>query len=384
MNSYFLTAFDPDYNIKSSRDPLGFQTIWQKTGRFIIPHISTVSSHLHDFQTLAFGLQCKTVLNMNEKDFPDFWLRLEQLMAYTRKKMGDKSILGIDRINKRWNDNSKALRISSKETIILRNQRATGVWGRYISPFNKMMIQKEVDFQTIFQEKVELLQKNLTLMKVIKKDDFKISSDSLDDFKNVFDLSKEEHDLWWKYLLKDTVKGDLLEQIQCLESSESLHGPFQTLLNRLQQAAGEDLILKLNEIKHTEFVLCPLNRIFRYLQTRSFWEKKDIERDVFIQESSAIAHIDVDFLRTAEKNKLYNMLALEDNWEKVKQIVERNKVVSEGRGGKAWLEIDDNSLEVLLQDGGHSTPYQPEEANDNYYFLSTYIGLYRELIKFKE
>ena len=40
----FLTEQDPNYRIKGSRDPLGFQTVWARTARPLIKHVSSVSS----------------------------------------------------------------------------------------------------------------------------------------------------------------------------------------------------------------------------------------------------------------------------------------------------------------------------------------------------
>ena len=35
---FFLTQQDPNFRIKGSRDPLGFQTIWQSLGRNVIKY----------------------------------------------------------------------------------------------------------------------------------------------------------------------------------------------------------------------------------------------------------------------------------------------------------------------------------------------------------
>src|SRR6187402_469686 len=38
----------------------------------------------------------------------------------------------------------------------------------------------------------------------------------------------------------------------------------------------------LDEIEFTEKILCPLNRIFRYLQTKPIWEKAQLVNDKYI------------------------------------------------------------------------------------------------------
>jgi len=52
---YFITEKDQNYTIKGSKDPLGFQVIWQSAGRKLIPNLSTVSNNLIDFQILCLA-----------------------------------------------------------------------------------------------------------------------------------------------------------------------------------------------------------------------------------------------------------------------------------------------------------------------------------------
>ena len=84
---YFITEQDPNYSIKGSRDPLGFQVVWQAAGRKLIPHLSTVSNNIKDFQILSLSYALKKRLSIEDKQFESFFLRFEQMMAYTRFKM---------------------------------------------------------------------------------------------------------------------------------------------------------------------------------------------------------------------------------------------------------------------------------------------------------
>lgn len=43
---YFISEVDPNYRIKGSIDPLGFQSIWSAVGHKAIKHLSTVSVNL--------------------------------------------------------------------------------------------------------------------------------------------------------------------------------------------------------------------------------------------------------------------------------------------------------------------------------------------------
>ena len=70
---YFLTEKDPNYSVKGSRDPLGFQVIWQAAGRRLIPYLSTVSITVMDFQILSIAFALKKELNIPEEEFEPFF-----------------------------------------------------------------------------------------------------------------------------------------------------------------------------------------------------------------------------------------------------------------------------------------------------------------------
>lgn len=380
MNPYFLTDFDPDYHIKGSRDPLGFQTIWQKTGRLVIPHLSTISVHLKDFQILAFALLYEKKFKIEDEGF---WLRFEQLMAYVRKNMGDDIILGKTRVNKNWD--TKKLEISGKidNDIILVNQRATGIRGRYISPFNKTKIQDNDAFKIIFEQKLHDLKDNGLLKKfATTKNEFSVPKTILKDFEIILHLSVEEKHLWWKFLLE--TNEDLLKQIQQMDEKgylKSNSNNFYEWIDVLKQDAASQLKRHLDEIKQTERVLCPINRIFRYLQTKHFWHKHEIENDPFIKKCNNVHTIDKAYftVEKTEKDTLYGLLEMTNQWELVKKIVERNEMVMASRGSKAWIILTEDAIEVLHREGESSNYYDPEKHSDNSYFLNTYIGFYQVL-----
>jgi hypothetical protein len=168
-SQFYFTKEDPDYSIKGSRDPLGFQVLWQHQGRKLIPYLSTVSINLHDFQILCLAYH----LYKREPDnaFARFFLRFEQLMAYVRF---DPSALnngfnGIDKIRKKINESSKVSISNSVEDEILSNQRAYGIWGKYNRPFHDIKFTKQDSFHSVFTEKMESLPEKDAALKIINK-----------------------------------------------------------------------------------------------------------------------------------------------------------------------------------------------------------------------
>jgi hypothetical protein len=130
----------PNYSIKGSRDPLGFQVVWQAAGRKLIPYLSTVSGSIKDFQILCLAYALKKELKIEDKQFEPFFLRFEQMMAYTRYKSYPKEgFNGVDKVRKLMSGNPASVRISSAiADQLLSNQKAYGIWGKYNSPFSEM------------------------------------------------------------------------------------------------------------------------------------------------------------------------------------------------------------------------------------------------------
>jgi hypothetical protein len=88
--------------VKGSRDPLGFQVLWQAAGREMIPHLSTVSNSIRDFQVISMADHCRRNFQIAEQDYLSFFLCFEQLMGYTRffQSDGNDSFNGIDKVRK--------------------------------------------------------------------------------------------------------------------------------------------------------------------------------------------------------------------------------------------------------------------------------------------
>ena len=161
---YFITEKDPDHNIKGSRDPLGFQVIWQAAGRKLIPNLSTVSNNLIDFQILGLAHTIKKEFKIADPNFESFFIRFEQIMAYTRHyKDKSEGFNGVDKVRKTIASNEE-LKISVNNQI-LSNQKAYGIWGKYNRPFSEMKFDLSNDFHKLFSDK---LKSNLSLRKQVQ------------------------------------------------------------------------------------------------------------------------------------------------------------------------------------------------------------------------
>ncbi len=119
-----LSLPDPDYRIKGSRDPLGFQTIWQSLGRTVIKYLSTVSSNLKDFQVLSYAWYFYG--DRDPKYFLNFFFKFEQACGFARGEyLKNDSFNGIDFVRKNLNKETFSFSTKNEHTL-LSNQKSYG------------------------------------------------------------------------------------------------------------------------------------------------------------------------------------------------------------------------------------------------------------------
>jgi hypothetical protein len=379
---YFITAQDPNYSIKGSRDPLGFQVVWQAAGRKLIPYLSTVSGSIKDFQILSLAYALKKELKIDEKQFEPFFLRFEQMMAYTRYRTYPKEgFNGVDKVRKIISSNPSSVRISSAGADqLLSNQKAYGIWGKYNSPFSEMRLTEMSDFSNVYVPKVlnnEAFLRQATLLS--KKRDAHaayIEPEKMDEWSEVLQKpSGMEKKLFIEKLLDDTCGKELLHQIDNNPDFRDLS--FYELIRALTDTSSNSNFKSiLAYITNTEKVICPLNRIFRYLQTKSYWKNAEIENDPYIKRWRSTFE-SKGFDETT--GGLATLLTL-SNHELVAGLVKRNEEVSARRNSAAWMQLTEKGLEVNHFEGAFFVAdYNPEANNDFNYFFSTFISLHKQL-----
>lgn len=379
---YFITEQDPNYTIKGSRDPLGFQVVWQAAGRKLIPFLSTVSGSIKDFQILCLAYALKKELKIEDKQFEPFFLRFEQMMAYTRYKSYPKEgFNGVDKVRKTMSTNPASLRISSAiADQLLSNQKAYGIWGKYNSPFSEMRITEMPDYSKIYIPKAlsnEVFNRQAVLLS--KKRDAQtayIEFDKLDEWADLLQKpSGLEKKLFIDKLLDDTCGKELLQQINNNPDFRDLS--FYELIQALTDASSNSNFKAiLGYIANTEKVICPLNRIFRYLQTKSYWKNEEIETDPYIKNWRSTFE-SKGFDETTRS--LATLLTL-SNHELVLGLVKRNEEVAARRNSAAWMQFTEKGLEVNHFEGAFfREEYDPETQNDFNYFFSTFISLHKQL-----
>jgi len=389
FSQFYFTKEDPDYSIKGSRDPLAFQVLWQHQGRKLIPYLSTVSNNLNDFQILCLAYYFYN--KEPDNAFVRFFLRFEQLMAYVRLE-ADKNARfnGVEKAKNKLKENPNRISVSNtSEDEILSNQRSYGIWGKYNRPFHDIKFILNTSFKDVFDEKINSLFDVNSVRRIIAKtmsnNQSRFNIDELECLKILLNFTKTEKSFYQDLILKIELANSYQNQLYHFISNNSfpkdldLYPFLEFFSSELSQDDGE-LISILKDIECTEKVLCPLNRIFRYLQTKPIWERNEIINDEYI--SVFKNPLDYIFEGGNEECKIKNHLnqsMKKDNWGLIEDLAVKNKEVTEWRGGAPWITINDNLLEVHHAEGGYYNPeFDPEKDFDNDYFLRTYFNLYRQ------
>jgi hypothetical protein len=386
--SFYFTKVDPDYSIKGSRDPLGFQVLWQRQARRLLPYLSTVCGSIRDFQIMCLAYHMYG--REPDKNFIRFFIRFEQLMGYTRLEVENTGFNGIDRVRKNRHERSRISVSNHQKDEIMSNQRAYGIWGKYNRPFTEIGLLKDERFETVYTQKMEQLpgkaEVKRILQQVADKEHAVFDKGVTDLLQPLLERTSAEVDFFTDKILlvrnATPYQNQLYRYLHDRDMPDQLN--LYTFLDDFMESAHgstEGLIPLIQEIKATEKVLAPLNRIFRFLQGKPFWTKEEIESSDFISQCRPVTrHV---FDTVSEENKDKNGLEVvlrSDNWSLVRQLVSRNTDVSGWRGGAPWMSIKDDLLEVHHQDGTfHDPDFDPDKDVDNYYFINTYLHLFDQL-----
>jgi len=379
---YFFTEKDPNYTVKGSRDPLGFQKIWQDAGKRLIPHLSTVSNNIKDFQILCAAHCIRKQWKMEEEDFESFFIRFEQLMGYVRFRQDDSlGFNGVDKVRKIMSKEPSRVRISNLGgDQLLSNQRNYGIWSKYNRVFSELRMGEAPEIDTIYAPRIVELKSFFRQVGILARkkpnEASEVPTKDLDGYVDVLKHpGKEERKFFTDLLLTDTCGNELWKLLQRHKDLHDDYGLYELLYLLDKYSDNEGFKWLLRMIEHTEKVICPMNRIFRYLQTRCYWTWEEIEQDKFIRgwrTKPDEAYLD------GETRSLAYLLQL-SNSELVRGLVARNEEVMNIRGFAPWVAIIDSGLEVNHYQGASSKSFNPDEDADNAYFLDTFLKIYHQL-----
>jgi hypothetical protein len=382
---YYFSALDPNYRIKGSRDPLGFQSLWASAGHRAVKHLSTVSSNLRDFMILCYGIYLYG--ERDPKGFMPFFMKFEQLCAYARLIHNkERSFNGTDFVSKKAAEGK--FYISMRDTI-LTNQRVYGVYGKYIRPLRDMKITSDERFAPIMENALSKTDKSalINLLQPLlegKETRLTLNAEDLTPVAELLrTLTEDERTLYRDYILRVPTDEshpqnnlyDVVNQNQeILTINFQLHPIIQSLLSKPQ--TSDELRQALINIENTDKVLHPLNLIFTHLLSKPRWTNNEILSEPILKElPGKVDYIFLDDTLT----RLNNMLGM-SAVDLCKEIIKRNEEVSKSRGNKAWIEDEKNTFKILYGENGRKiTEINNENSYEFPYFLNNYLGLFKQI-----
>lgn len=390
---YFFSETDPNHKLKGSRDPLGFQSLWARAGHMVVKHLSTVSVNLRDFMILSYAFYFYQ--NRNPREFLRFFFKFEQACAFARNiHNGEGGFNGIEFVNKTKEKNPLSFSSLRSDTL-LSNQRAYGIYGKYIRPYRDMGINNLEDFQEKMQKAIankardyEGLQK--LVRRILDQEVCTATHDELKPLANILKtITPEERELYRENILK--VPGEPHPQndlYEIIKKNEDLIEPenfkLHALINDLRKRKGGTGKLKnaLLYIQHTDRVLHPINRIFIHLLSKSSWSRREIRDDEFFQ--SRPERQDFGFADNETMRYLNDMLSVEIQ-EFMNKTILRNEEICGNRGNRAWVQKEQNGKITVLY-GENTLEQDSIDIVNNHefsYFLDNYLGLYKQIEKNK-
>lgn len=383
---YFLTDQDPNFRIKGSRDPLGFQPIWQNLGRTVVRYLSTVSVNIRDFQVLSYAWFFFG--DRNQKDFLPFFYRFEQAYGFARGKYLDGDAFnGIDFVKKNLGNQSFTFSNKSQHSL-LSNQKSYGIFGKYNRPFTEMKLKQRDEFMSVMEESLQSkvsfdeLQKKIN--RLLDEDEVTMTAEEIKIFADSIDiLSDQEKQFYTKYLLMtegEHVQNELFDLLNDhfeLTSTDQFNlFSFIHLLRSFN--LSEELKKNLIEIQHSELVLTPFAYLFKTLQNAPIWEKDKLEEQSIFESFPKSVQYPFKSEIISELNQSLSkepfLIAL--------QSVKRNNDVSLNRGNAAWIKNENGKLITCYSDGRrHFDEVKNGEDYEHSYFLPAYISLFKQIRK---
>ena len=403
MNYFFITEQDPDYRPKGSRDPLGFQVIWQSMARNVIPYLSTVSSNINDFHILGLAH-----LVPQDSNFVPYFFKIEQLFGYarvaTQNQEKTRSFNGIEQVIKKWGSREEEkIQLSDKsKDLILSDQKTYGILGKYSRPFRDMNLRNNHEFNSLLSEKISNLKLLTSYLKSLeKKGETEICDTiTLNECSEFLKLNDKEIEFFCKVILSKSGNSgnnklqpkfyDFLKSNELEFSNSKFYEDAIKFYENLEDKRDKEQIQK---IIRTELILSRLTTLFSHLQSyqSGIITKEMIQKDAELFQSFKLSKskYGLGFGLPKDKfsgdtdvekrlNLFISILEMDNPWEIALKLVEINQVISKKRKTYPWITEESGVLRVHLRDGANECKKFEEVAN-NRYFLDTYVSLFKQL-----
>ncbi len=405
----FLTLLDDRARPKGSRDPLGFELVWTYFGRKVVGNLTTITSSLENFSVALLGFHFANQLVINvepdgrHKAVRGYFLCYEQVAAYLRYYQGSKSIMGINRVSQRIQDETnKSLPIGiHPERQILSDQASYGMWGLYSSAMRDTGLISGADrnLTAVGMEIARTLEGKLdksSLIRFFKAD--KVLKEELQKYATVFMSALNDEQINQK-LLENLLNGsgnkdlqvELWEKTRWLIHNQSLPDTKNALIERLVAIdISSSLKIQLQRIQEIERVLVAINNVFHYCRSQHGVDLGTVIKKLEEQDYD-YAYLpgnlsDSDFPHKDMIEGALLSLKSRDYRKLIVQVIELNKTVMKQRKGAAWVEVESGKkLSVVMKNETAQllTHEQLQTRWDYDYFLGSFLQMARNYKNFE-
>lgn len=380
---YAFTAIDPDFKPKGSRDPLGFQPIWAETGRKLIKDLSTVSANINDFKILCFVRYFFVYYKKqkDEKDFLPFFLRMEQVFAYARRRHNHETAFnGSNFVSKLFTNDSYSISNDQKDNI-LSNQRTYGIYGKYIRPARDMGLFEHAEFANTFKKgfNTDVL---AIFEKVYSEKKTTLTAIEIEPLAEMIKTISNEERIFFRELILQGSNPLHIQQklyrflVQNPEfTNQSKFNLFDYLNGLLSTSMDKELNDVVEEIIKTELVIAPLAYRFAYLLSEGQWTDKSIEKNEILNQK--LREVEYPFCSDVVL-ELRNILPL-TGVSLVESLIERNTKVSKRRNGSPWIIAEHKKYVVYFGEANRDFKLLEDNHWENSYFIQTYLRLFNAI-----
>jgi hypothetical protein len=420
----FLTALDPENQIKGSRDPLGVERIWTNLGRTLVGNLTTVTRSVRQFTTLLLGIHFASQVSPQgdeEDGFLSAFLRFEQLAAYSRylHLQAHRDIRGVRAVRRNLNEGGGTVPISVlPKGQILSSQQAYGIYGlfRMASRASGLLEDALEDLLTrtgraptvadVVERQVASLPKNCQheiLSLIARNGKVDVQSDVLKALSHALrpNLTLEEVGFYGAYLVRgehlvdshlQSVQARLWEVLEAVSTArpdqfgwdrEFSMLELMACIERARRAGDSDLADRLNRVQRCEELLGLSARLFDYLIGQDGQALTAVTATIKQAWLSPPSWLEVSDLTDAfavggaevpdRMLLLTGHLRSGDYQQVCRLLLEQNKAVMKERGGGPWIVLEKDVLKVRYREQAGQLPAADKLRSlwEHTYFLNS-------------
>lgn len=411
MNDQFrFTEIDRDLiGSQTSRDPLGFQPIWQQRGRDIVRNLTEQTNFAAGFQLLVTVYRLFQSFQHSHPDIrlklEEFFLLIEQAFAYSTEYIyKDGWVLpGSDKVRIFVRENNCRLSLKSGRGI-LDNQLSNGTWGLYRGAAYRSKILSE-SLRSLSSDFLQYMGKDELLERGSRKQLFQYiiqANEAREEGVNfplytrrklVTQLAEiiiklPQKRILREYLLpRDSIELKLAEKLweqrKAFDTQDNFRRAF--INKSLRIFHGQEILFR--QILQCENFISPVERLYEYLfnfpgeSVSKVAKKISIDINKFNKAHLEFCKSGQYTLGTAHRFELFcKGIDLTSSESFIRSIIDCHIKVASSRKKEPWLAIENDKIQIITEiEPPPDLDATPGLTWKNDYYLRPLLSIYRGL-----